>query len=315
MRKYIIKRVISLIPVLFVVSLVIFLLIHLTPGDPARTMLGDEASEADVMQLREEMGLNDSIVVQYGKWVSGLFHGDFGKSIFIDEPMTQIIGEHLGATVSVTVVSWIIALLLAIPLGMIAAKDRGRAADQVITGFTMLGISIPSFLMGLFLILIFSVGLRLLPVAGYKTIKEAGLLTHLKYLIMPCISLGLMQATLITRMTRSSVLDVLYMDYIKMARAKGVRERKILLKHAFRNALLPIITVVGQSFIALLSGAMVVEAVFNIPGIGQLIVNSVLRRDYEVIQAIVLVIALMNVVITLLMDLLYAIADPRVKME
>ena len=161
MRKYIIKRVISLIPVLFVVSLVIFLLIHLTPGDPARTMLGDEASEADVMQLREEMGLNDSIVVQYGKWVSGLFHGDFGKSIFIDEPMTQIIGEHLGATVSVTVFSLIIALLLAIPLGMIAAKNRGRAADQVITGFTMLGISIPSFLMGLFLILIFSVGLRL----------------------------------------------------------------------------------------------------------------------------------------------------------
>ena len=167
----------------------------------------------------------------------------------------------------------------------------------------------------MFLILIFSVGLRLLPVAGYKTIKEAGLLTHLKYLIMPCISLGLMQAALITRMTRSSVLDVLYMDYIKMARAKGVRERKILLKHAFRNALLPIITVVGQSFIALLSGAMVVESVFNIPGIGQLIVNSVLRRDYEVIQAIVLVIALMNVVITLLMDLLYALADPRVKME
>ena len=151
--------------------------------------------------------------------------------------------------------------------------------------------------------------------AGYKTIKEAGLLTHLRYLIMPCISLGLMQAALITRMTRSSVLDVLYMDYIKMARAKGVRERKILLKHAFRNALLPIITVVGQSFIALLSGAMVVESVFNIPGIGQLIVNSVLRRDYEVIQAIVLVIALMNVVITLLMDLLYALADPRVKME
>lgn len=315
MKKYIIKRIISLIPVLFVVSVVIFMLIHLTPGDPARTMLGDEATEADVMQLREAMGLNDSIVVQYGKWVAGLFRGDFGKSIFIDEPMTQIIGEHLGATISVTIFSLIIALLLAIPLGMIAAKNRGRAADQAITGFTMLGISIPSFLMGLFLILIFSVGLKLLPVAGYKTIKEAGLLLHLKYLIMPCISLGLMQAALITRMTRSSVLDVLYMDYIKMARAKGVRERKILLKHAFRNALLPIITVVGQSFIALLSGAMVVESVFNIPGIGQLIVNSVLRRDYEVIQAIVLVIALINVVVTLFMDLLYAIADPRVKME
>ena len=315
MRKYIIKRIISLIPVLFIVSVVIFMLIHLTPGDPARTMLGDDATEADVMQLRESMGLNDSIIIQYGKWIGGIFKGDLGDSIFIDEPMTKIIGEHMGATISVTVFALIIALVIAIPLGMIAAKHRGRAADQVITGFTMLGISIPSFLMGLFLILIFSVGLGWLPVAGYKSIKEVGLIGHFKYLIMPCISLGLMQAALITRMTRSSVLDVLYMDYIKMARAKGVREKKILLKHAFRNALLPIITVVGQSFIALLSGAVVVESVFNIPGIGQLIVNSVLRRDYEVIQAIVLVIALINVVITLLMDLLYALADPRVKME
>lgn len=315
MKKYIVKRIISLIPVLFIVSVVIFMLIHLTPGDPARTMLGDDASEADVMQLREQMGLNDSIIVQYGNWIGGIFHGDLGTSIFIDEPMSKIIGDHMGATISVTVFALIIALVIAIPLGMLAAKHRGRAADQVITGFTMMGISIPSFLMGLFLILIFSVGLKWLPVAGYKSIKDVGILEHFKYLLMPCISLGLMQAALITRMTRSSVLDVLYMDYIKMARAKGVKEKAILLKHAFRNALLPIITVVGQSFIALLSGAVVVESVFNIPGIGQLIVNSVLRRDYEVIQAIVLVIALINVIITLLMDLLYAVADPRVKME
>lgn len=315
MKRYIIKRLISLILVLFIVSVVIFMLIHLTPGDPARTMLGDNATEEDVAQLREAMGLNDPIPMQYGKWISGIFRGDLGESIFIDEPMTQIIAEHMGATISVTVFSLLIALIVAIPLGILAAKHRGRAPDQAITAFTMMGISIPSFLMGLFLILIFSVWLGILPVAGYKTIKEAGILTHFQYLIMPCVSLGLMQAALITRMTRSSILDVLYMDYIKMARAKGVKERKILLKHAFRNALLPIITVIGQSFIALLSGAVVVESVFNIPGIGQLIVNSVLRRDYEVIQAIVLVVAVINVLITLLMDLLYAMADPRVKME
>lgn len=315
MKRYIAKRIISLLPVLLVVSVVIFMLIHLTPGDPARTMLGGDASEEEVEALRESMGLNDALPVQYGKWIAGLFRGDLGESVFIDQPMTEILAEHISVTLSITFFSLLIALVVAIPFGIIAAKHRGRAPDQAITAFTMCGISIPSFLMGLFLILIFAVKLHILPVAGYKTIAEAGFAKHLKYEIMPCVSLGLMQAALITRMTRSSVLDVLYMDYIKMAKAKGVSERKLIMKHALRNALLPIITVVGQSFIALLSGAVVVESVFNIPGIGQLIVNSVLRRDYEVIQAIVLVIALINVLITLLMDLLYAAADPRVKME
>lgn len=315
MKKYVIKRILSLIPVLFIVSIVIFILIHLTPGDPARTMLGADASEAEVEMLRETMGLNAPLPIQYFSWVGGIFHGDLGTSVFMNQPMSEILADHIGATLSVTFLSLFIAIVVAIPLGIIAAKHRGRVADQGITAFTMAGISIPSFLMGLFLILLFAVKLGWLPVAGYKPIKEVGLWKHLHYLLMPCISLGLMQAALITRMTRSSVLDVLYMDYIKMAKAKGVSDSALLLKHAFRNALLPVITVVGQSFIALLSGAVVVESVFNIPGIGQLIVNSVLRRDYEVIQAIVLVIALINVLITLVMDLLYAFADPRVKME
>lgn len=315
MKRYIIKRILSLIPVLIIVSIVIFSLIHLTPGDPARTMLGDQATEQDIENLRESLGLNDPLPVQYLNWVVNIFHGDLGDSIFINEPMTKIIVDHIGPTVALTVYALVIALIVALPLGIIAAKNKGRVQDQVVSSFSMLGISIPSFLMGLFLILIFAVKFRILPDAGYKPISENGFITFIRYLTLPAISLGLMQAALITRMTRSSVLEVLNTDYIKMARAKGVKERIIVIKHAFRNALLPIITVIGQSFIALLSGAAVVETVFNIPGVGQLVVNSVGRRDYEVIQAIVLVIAAINVVINLIVDLLYAAADPRVRLE
>lgn len=315
MKKYLIKRILSLIPVLLIVSVIIFNLIHLSPGDPARTMLGDQATEEDITRLRDTLGLNDPILIQYMNWVKGIFRGDLGKSIFIDEPMVKIISDHMAPTISLTVYSLFISLLIALPLGIIAARKRGRLQDQVISAFTMCGISIPSFLMGLFLILLFSVKLRILPVAGYKTISGQGLGEHIKYLTLPAISLGLMQAALITRMTRSSVLEVLNRDYIKMARAKGVKEIIIVVKHALRNALLPIITVIGQSFIALLSGATVVETIFNVPGMGQLVVNSVLRRDYEVIQAIVLVIALINVCINLIVDLLYGLADPRVRLE
>ena len=315
MKRYLIKRILSLIPVLIIVSVVIFFLIHLTPGDPARTMLGDQATEEDIQNLRETLGLNDPILIQYTNWVKNIFQGDLGDSIFIDEPMTQIISEHIGPTVALTIYSLIIALIVAVPLGIVAAKNRGRIPDQCVSAFSMLGISIPSFLMGLFLILIFAVRLKVLPDAGYKPISEYGFGTFVKYLTLPAISLGLMQAALITRMTRSSVVEVLNTDYIKMAKAKGMSEFVILMKHAFRNALLPIITVVGQSFIALLSGAAVVETVFNIPGVGQLVVNSVQRRDYEVIQAIVLVIAMINVAINLVVDLLYAAADPRIRLE
>ncbi len=315
MKKYVVKRVLSLIPVLIIVSVVIFCLIHLTPGDPARTMLGDQASEIEVENLRESMGLNDPIVVQYVHWVGGIFHGDFGTSIFMDEPMYKIILDHIGPTISLTIYALLISLIIAMPCGIIAARKRGKSQDQVISVFSMVGISVPSFLLGMLLIILFSVRMKILPSAGYKAIVDNGFLKHIEYLTLPAISLGLMQAALITRMTRSSVLEVLGSDYIKMAKAKGVKDKVILIKHALRNALLPIITVIGQSFIALLSGATVVETVFNIPGIGQLVVNSVLRRDYEVIQAVVLVIALGNVVVNLIVDLLYGLADPRISLE
>lgn len=315
MKRYILKRFVSLILVLFVVSVMIFALVHLTPGDPARIMLGEKATEAEVERLRELMGLNDPILLQYFKWVGGLFVGDFGESFFIAEPMTQIIGEHMSATISVTIFSLIIAVIVAIPLGIVAAKKRATAIDQSITVFSLLGISTPGFLVAMLLMMLFAVKLSLLPVAGYVSISEAGLLEHLKYLLMPCVAMGFVQAAFITRMTRASMLDVLYMDYIKMARAKGVREKKILMKHAFRNALPPVITIIGQSLIGLLAGAIILENLFNIPGIGKLMINSVMRRDYEVVQAIVLMIAMINVVVTFIVDILYALVDPRVKME
>lgn len=314
MLKYIGKRIIAVIPVLFIVSLVVFFLIHLIPGDPARVMLGDQALEEEVIALQQEMGLNAPIWLQYINWISNVFRGDWGKSLFIDEPMGIILIEHLLPTLALSFNALIIEVLIAVPCGIYAAKNRGRVGDQVLMGASMVGISIPNFLIGLLLILLCAVKLDWFPSSGYKTLED-GIGPHFKYLFLPSLALGLMHASLITRMTRSSMLEVLGSDYIKMARAKGVKENVILFKHALKNALLPIITVIGQSLVSLLSGALVTESVFNIPGIGQLVVTSINRRDYEVIQAVVLLIALINVAVMLLIDILYGFADARVCMK
>lgn len=315
MKKYIIKRFLALIPTLFVVSVVIFSIIHMTPGDPAAMILGDKADAADVAALRESMGLNDPIPVQYMNWVGRVFHGDLGKSVFIDKPMTEILKDYMGPTVSLTLYAMLLSTVIAIPLGVLAAKKRGTLADQGISFLSMVGISMPSFLLGLLLILLFAVRLRWFPVAGYKSVAQAGFLKHIEYLTLPALALGFMEAALIIRLTRSSVLEVLASDYVKMAKAKGVSEFSLIMKHAFKNALIPILTVLGQTFMGLLAGAAVVETVFNIPGIGRLTINSVARRDYEVIQAVVLLISLINVVMCLAVDLLYGLVDPRVRLE
>lgn len=315
MKRYIVKRLLSTIPILIIVSIVIFFIVHLTPGDPARVMLGEGATEEAVEKLRESMGLNDPVIVQYFKWVRDVFHGDLGNSYAMNKPVMEVIGDHIVPTLNLAGMSLIISLIVAVPLGILAAKKRGTMADNGATIFSLAGISIPGFLMGLFLIIIFCVKLKLLPVAGYKTVAEDGLWTHFKYLILPSVALGFEQAALITRMTRASVLEVLNSDYIKMAKAKGVKDFVLTTRHALRNALLPIITVVGQSFIILLSGATVIETIFNIPGVGALIVNSIERRDYEVIQGIVLIITLINVGVNLIVDLLYGLADPRIRLH
>lgn len=313
MVNYILKRILSLIPVLFIVSLVIFLLVHITPGDPASIILGVDASEEQKIELRQQLGLDRPIHEQYISWIGSAIKGDFGDSYFLRQPVTTAIFNHLRPTLSLAIFAQIITIVIAIPLGIAAARRRGSLADQGIMGVSLLGMSIPSFLLGLLLILLFGVKLGWLPTSGYQGI-ETGFWNHMKFLIMPAISLGAIQAALVSRMTRTSMLEVLGSDYIKTARAKGVKNRVLVYKHALRNAFLPILTVIGQTFGVLVAGAVVTEAIFNIPGIGQLIVNSVERRDYTVIQGVVLFVTLSYVFINLIIDLLYGLIDPRVRL-
>ncbi len=315
MRKYILKRLLSMIPAVFVVSVVIFLIIHLTPGDPAAVMLGDQADPEAIAALREALGLNDPLPVQYLRWLGGVLQGDLGQSLYSDESMISMLLSHLGPTLSLTVFALAISLIVAVPLGILAARKRGALADNAISVFSMIGISMPSFLLGLLLMLVFAVTLRWLPAAGYKTLAEDGMAEHLRYLVMPSIALGFMEAGLILRMTRSSMLEVLGSDYIRMAKAKGEKSLAITCKHAFKNALIPIVTTVGQTFMGLLSGATVVESIFNIPGIGKMTITAVQQRDYEVVQAVVLFLSMINIVVCLVIDLIYAAIDPRVRLS
>ena len=314
MRAYIIKRLLSLIPVLFVVSIVIFSIVHITPGDPTSFMLGEEATEEQLAEARTQLGLDAPIYEQYFNWIKKAVVGDLGESYHMNMSVNEAIKTHIGPTLSLAILAEIIALCIAIPLGIVAAIKRGTATDQTVMGISLLGMAIPSFLLALFLVLIIGVQLQWLPVAGYRPL-DSGLWNHLKYLIMPAISLGTIQAALIARMTRSSMLEVLNTNYIKMARSKGVVERKVIYNHALQNAFLPILTVIGITFGGLVTGAVVTETIFNIPGIGSLIINSVERRDYTVIQGIVLFVTFVYVMINLVIDILYGVIDPRVRLE
>jgi len=299
---------------MLVVAVVVFFIIHLTPGDPASIILGPEALPEDVEKLRSELGLDLPLIEQFFNWFTALFVGDFGYSLFMNMSVLEAFTSHLGPTLSLAILAQIISIVIAVPFGIIAATKRGTKIDQFFMVFAMLGISVPSFLLGLLLILLFSVQLMWLPVAGYQPLSS-GLFEHLKYLILPSITLGAIQAAFIARMTRSSMLDILNMNFIKTAHAKGVKEGKVIYKHALRNAFIPILTVIGQTFGTLIAGAVVTEVVFNLPGIGQLIVNSISRRDYAVIQGTVLLIAASYVVINLIVDLLYGIVDPRIRLN
>ena len=314
MKRSIAKRIISVIPVLIIVSIVIFSLIHLVPGDPATAMLGDLATEEDIAALRIRMGLDKPLIEQYFIWIGNIFHGDFGMSVVNNETVGSLIISHIRPTISLAIYALVIAAVIAIPLGMIASRKKGSAIDHVVSVISLAGISLPSFLLRLFLMLLFSVKFRIFPVSGYKEISE-GFLEHIRSLTLPAIALGFMNAALMMRMTRASMLEVLGSDYIKMAKAKGVKEFSLLTKHAFKNTLVTLITIFGQSIVQALSGAAVVESLFAVPGLGQLMVNSIGRRDYYVIQAIVLLIAVINVVINMIIDILYGFVDPRVRVS
>lgn len=315
MWKYIVKRILSIIPVLLIVSVITFSFLHMIPGDIATTILGNDATEEEVLALQTRLGLDKPVVEQYFTWIGNMLKGDFGTSIASNgASVKSMIASHFVPTIQLAVFALVVALIISLPLGILAAKFRGRAVDHTVSVVALLGISVPSFLLGIGLMMILGVNFRLFPVSGYKPLS-AGFFNHIMTLVMPGISLGFMYAALIMRMTRASMLEVLNSDYIRMAKAKGVREGVILTKHAFRNALVTIITVVGQSFIGALSGAAVTETLFGIPGIGSLIVTSIGRRDYQVIQAAVLLIACINVIINLVVDLLYGVIDPRVRTE
>jgi len=314
LKAYILKRLLSIIPVLLIVAVIVFFIIHLIPGDPASVILGEEATPEDVQTLREELGLNLPIYEQFIHWFAGIFQGDFGNSIYMNMPVLEAFVSHIGPTLSLALLAQSISIIIAIPLGVIAAKRRGTNVDQLFMIIAMLGLSIPSFLLALLLMLIFGVNLQWLPVAGYSPVST-GLWSHLQFMILPAISLGAIQAAVISRMSRSSMIDILSMNYIKTAKAKGVKDRVVVYKHALRNAFIPILTILGETFGSLITGAVVTETVFNLPGIGQLVINAIVRRDYAVIQGTILLIAFSYLLLNLIIDLLYGLVDPRIRLS
>ncbi|RXZ83253.1 ABC transporter permease [Paenibacillaceae bacterium] len=314
MKVYLMKRLVYLLLVLLVLSVVVFAIVYVIPGDPATVLLGDGATPEAVAQLQHDLGLTKPIYEQYGVWISKVVRGDLGTSYFLKAPVAGTILERIGPTLSIAVLAELIAVAIAVPLGIFAARRRASAADRTVRVFTMFGMTVPSFLLGLFMMLLFAVQLKWLPVAGYKSL-DSGLLTHLRYIIMPAVALGVIHSAFLTKITRASMLEVLNEGYIKTARAKGVKERRVIYRHTLRNSFIPILTVIGQSFGTLIAGAAVVESIFNIPGLGQLLVNSVQRRDYMIIQGAVLLVAVMTVVINLIVDLLYVAVDPRIRLN
>lgn len=314
MLSYTLRRLLTLLPVLAVVSIVIFAIIHLTPGNPARAILGPEASAQDVDALSQRLGLNRPLPVQYVEWLGHAVSGDLGDSLFLRKSVTQAIGDNAIPTVQLAVVALFVAVLIAVPLGTLAARWRGSALDAAAMGVSLIGMAVPSFVLGLVLILVFAVGLRVLPVAGYENLFDDPVAAA-RYLVLPAVSLGAVLAAFLLRTTRASVLDVLSSDYIEAARSRGVGESRLLFRHTLRNAGLPIVTAVGLTFGALITGAVVTETIFNIPGIGSLLVNAIKRRDYPVIQGVVMFATLAYLLVNLAIDLVYGLVDPRIRLS
>lgn len=311
---YVLRRLVGVVPVLVLVALGSFLLVHLVPGDPAMVMLGSDATPQQIQALRTQMGLDRSLPEQFAIWVRQALQGDLGESFFLGRPVTQALVERLPATMQLAVLSLIFSLLIGIPAGILAAVRQNSWWDQVVMVTAMGGISIPSFWLGLFLILIFSVNLGWLPSGGYVPLwEEFG--AGLRALVLPAISLGFMQAALIARMTRSSMLEVLRQDYVRTAKAKGLGWWRVTLRHALKNAMVPVITTIGTAFGVLLGGAVIVEIVFTYPGLGRLVVLAVQRRDYPLVQGALLLTSVIYVGVNLAVDLLYSVFDPRITYE
>jgi len=312
MTAFILRRLVLMIPVLLIVGIVVFTLIHLTPGDPAAVILGPDATPEQVDNLRERLGLNEPLYIQFVKWFGSALRLDFGDSLFIGQPVTTALLDRAQPTGLLTLYSLTLSIMIGIPAGVLAAVRRNTIIDRFLMVFSISGAAIPNFFLGILLILLFAVKLRWLPSGGYSDIQD-GLWQHLRYMILPSFALGVSSAGLLARLVRSSMLDVLKEDYVRTAFAKGLPERLVVIRHALRNALIPAITVIGVSLGGLLGGAVVTETVFSIPGMGRLVVQSIARRDFPVIQGAVMTIAAIYVMANLIVDVLYVYVDPRVR--
>lgn len=312
MFAYICRRVLATIPVMAVVALFVFSLLYIAPGDPAAIIAGDQASPADVERIRESLGLDRPFLIRFGAWLWDVLHGDLGTSIFTNLPVTHMIAQRIQPTLSLMVITLVISLTFAIPLGVLAAWKQGSWIDRLSMVLSTLGFSVPVFVVGYVLAYVFALSLDWVPVQGYTPIDQ-GLWKWFLNLILPAIALGLIYMALIARITRATMLEVLSQDYVRTARAKGVDQRGILFVHALKNAAVPIVTIVGIGFASLIGGAVVTESVFAIPGLGRLTVDAILRRDYPVIQGVVLMFSFIYVLVNLGVDLLYTLFDPRIR--
>jgi peptide/nickel transport system permease protein len=312
MLSYIVRRILATIPVVLMVALFVFSLLYIAPGDPAAIIAGDQATPADVERIRASLGLDRPFLVRFGEWFWHILHGDLGTSIFTNLPVSHMIVQRIEPTVSLMILTLILSLSTAIPMGVIAAWKHGTWIDRAVMATAVLGFSTPVFVMGYVLAYIFALRLDWLPVQGFTSIDQ-GLWPCVRNLILPAVALGLIYMALIARITRATMLDVLSQDYVRTAKAKGVGQRGVLFVHALKNAAVPIVTVIGIGFAALICGAVVTESVFAIPGLGRLTVDAILRRDYPVIQGVVLLFSFTYVLINLGVDLLYTLFDPRIR--
>jgi peptide/nickel transport system permease protein len=312
MVGYVFRRILATIPVMAIVALFVFSLLYIAPGDPAAVIAGDQATPADVERIRQSLGLDRPFLVRFGEWSWRILHGDLGVSIFTNLPVWTMIEQRIGPTMSLMSVTLVLSVVVAVPMGVMAAWKAGSLLDRIIMGFAVFGFSVPVFVVAYLLAYVFALELEWLPVQGYTPLS-AGVWPWLENLILPAIALGCVYIALIARITRATMLEVLSQDYIRTARAKGLGQQPILFLHALKNAAVPIVTVIGIGIALLIGGAVVTESVFVIPGLGRLTIDAILRRDYPVIQGVVLLFSFIYVLVNLGIDLLYTLLDPRIR--
>jgi ABC-type dipeptide/oligopeptide/nickel transport systems, permease components len=312
MLRLVLSRLMAAIPVMGVVAVFVFLLLRLSPGDPAAILAGDAATVENIAAIRADLGLDKPLPEQFVTWMGQLLQGDLGRSVFSKQPVTVLIGQRIEPTISLALMTLVFSVLVAVPMGIIAAWRQGGWLDRGIMALSVAGFSIPVFVLGYILIYFFSMKLDLLPVQGFASLSE-GILPFLERITLPMVTLSFIYIALFARITRAAMLEVLGEDYIRTAHAKGLKENVVLVKHALRNAAIPIVSVIGIGFALMIGGVVVTETVFNIPGVGRLVVDAVLARDYPIIQGVILLFSGVYVLINLAIDVAYVLLDPRIR--